>query len=146
MEITKLLKEEKQVVSKLFDDLDRVQAFSSKMVIFEQIALELEDHTKAEETVLYSKVKEATEIAGQIEKSEEAHRRIRIELENCRAVVSDIKVFRESVSTLKQLVEKQFQDEENYLYPQLVKVWSETFRRKLGDEFSSQKEELRLAI
>lgn len=143
-----LLKADHDTARKLLGQLTETSrgAVKTREKLLEQIEKELTLHNRLEEEIFYPAFRDAN---GQKHKemyfeSKEEHRAIEaLILPDLKKTKPDSDEFSGRAKVLKELFEHHAEDEEQKMFPQAKKCFSETELKELGEKIEKKKKELK---
>ncbi|MGH7873155.1 MAG: hemerythrin domain-containing protein [Candidatus Binatia bacterium] len=108
--------------------------------LFEQIKMELETHTRIEETVFYPAVAENDELKDMVLESLEEHKQVKTLLREMENLTDDSEKFEPKLKVLMENVEHHAEEEEEgEMFPKLRKLMDEDELQQLGQKLEAAK-------
>lgn len=144
MDVFELLETDHEKVRGLFNQLVETSdsAVKSRESLFKQLATELALHTKAEETIVYPRLKEVDELRDRVDEGIEEHQEAEQLLEELASLSKDDKQWVAKLKELKQAVEHHVQEEESELFPEARELIAEDELLELGNTVAQEKKEM----
>lgn len=145
MDVFKLLEKDHQEVKSIMEKLadSSESAVKTREKLFKQLATELALHAKAEETIVYPRLKEFEELQDLVEEGIEEHQEAEQLLTELSQMSKDDKQWVAKLKELKQAVEHHVQEEENEVFPQARDLLSEDEATELGKTVEQEKKEMK---
>lgn len=144
MDVFELLETDHEKVRGLFNQLVETSdsTVKSRESLFKQLATELALHTKAEETIVYPRLKEVDELRDRVDEGIEEHQEAEQLLEELASLSKDDKQWVAKLKELKQAVEHHVQEEESELFPEARELIAEDELLELGNTVAQEKKEM----
>ena len=139
MNALKLLKEDHQKVSDLFERFEAAGEEQKKRHIYDQIASELEAHTHIEETIFYPALQEQEELKDMVLEAFEEHKQVKTLIREIGNLVKDSEKFDAKMTVMKENVEHHVEEEENEMFPKVEQLFDESELEELGKEMAAAK-------
>lgn len=144
MDVFELLETDHEKVKGLFNKLaeSSESAVKSRGSLFKELATELALHTKAEETIVYPRLKEVDELRDMVDEGIEEHQEAEHLLEELAGMPTDDKQWVAKLKELKKAVEHHVQEEENELFPAARELIADDELLELGNTVAQEKKEM----
>ncbi len=141
MDIFQTLKVDHQEAKKLFEDLEQTSDKDDKTrdKLFGELKDALEAHSKAEEQVFYTPLKQQEETKGKIQHANKEHEKVAKTLEDLENMDKDDKQWLKDVTQLKEDVQHHVKEEENEIFPKAQKIFSEQQAKEMAIQFKKAK-------
>ncbi len=108
--------------------------------LFEQIKMELETHTRIEETIFYPAVAENDELKDMVLESLEEHKQVKTLLREMENLTDDSEKFEPKLKVLMENVEHHAEEEEEgKMFPQLRELMDAEELEQLGQKMEAAK-------
>lgn len=138
MSIYDLIKNEHREVEKLISKIERTNDPDKRFELFEQLREDLSGHSKAEERVLYARLRNDPAVGGQIDVSLEEHQGIELLLFQLADLEADDERFSELLQQLKEAVEAHVGKEETDLLPKARRLLGPDDDNALADRMMQE--------
>jgi hemerythrin superfamily protein len=135
-----LLKEDHEVVSKLFDQV-RSTPESKHRALFNKIKAELDTHAHIEETVFYPRLKKdgKKDLVDVTLEGIEEHRQVKMFLEEMAGMRRGGDEFEAKLKVLMEDVEHHVEEEEGAMFPMVKDQFSDAVLERLGKSLENKK-------
>ena len=140
MSIYDLIKNEHREVEKLFQKIEGTKDPDERFELFEQVREDLVSHSKAEDSVLYSRL--AGELPDKISESRDEHDTIELLLFQLADCEPDEAKFDTLFHQLKQAVQHHVNEEEKELLPKAKKIVGPDDDNSLADRMMQEERRL----
>ncbi len=136
-----LLKEDHDVVSRLFDQV-RSTPESKHRALFKKIKAELDTHAHIEETVFYPRLKKEgnKELVATTLEGIEEHRQVKMFLKEMDGMRGAKGEFEAKLQVLMEDVEHHVKEEENEMFPDVEDQFSDAALERLGRSLENKKQ------
>jgi hemerythrin superfamily protein len=136
-----LLKTDHRTVKGLFAQLDKTteRALRTRDRLYLRLREEIRDHSRAEENVLYPRLKQEKLTEAQAFESVEEHGVVHRLLSQLDATAADTKEWTALISVLKETIEHHVEEEEGELFPKMKRAFSAAELKDLGEQFARAK-------
>lgn len=139
MTIYTLLKGEHREVSLILKTLGSAPA-NMRKTLFDKLRSELLSHAKAEQAEVYSLVKEKTTDPTLIEDAEQEHSQMERDLVELDLIDIESDTWMNKLDTLAAHVEHHVEEEENELFEEMKKIFSEEEAKAMAKAFKDAKD------
>ena len=139
-----LLKSQHRTVEKLFSKIAGAKGASKKQELFNQLADSLAGHAAIEEHQFYPAVK-AKRTEDILLESLQEHLGVKRVIADLLKAAPDDETFDAQIKVLKEQVEHHVEEEENDLFPKVMKLFDKEYLEALGQEMSAEFETLQLS-
>jgi transposase len=143
MEILKVLVSDHREVQKIFKELESTteRGVKKREALFNKVKLLLDSHSKAEEAVLYDRLKEeSSEARERALEGYEEHHVAKILLKELTALDKSDERWGAKLKVLKESVDHHIEEEEESLFAQARKCFTKVQFEEMTEEFESLKE------
>ncbi|HEX3176094.1 MAG TPA: hemerythrin domain-containing protein [Methylomirabilota bacterium] len=136
MKATDLLKKQHRSVEKLFKKAQNTEDARGRRQLMEQIASELQMHTKIEEEIFYPAVRETgtSKASEMVDEAFEEHHVVKLVLEELPKVDPEDERFEAKMTVLSELVEHHVEEEEGEMFPMAEKKLGAQRIKDLGQQ------------
>jgi hemerythrin superfamily protein len=136
MKATDLLKKQHRSVEKLFKKAQNTEDPRGRRQLMEQIASELQMHTKIEEEIFYPAVRETgtSKASEMVDEAFEEHHVVKLVLEELPKVDPEDERFEAKMTVLSELVEHHVEEEEGEMFPMAEKKLGAQRIKELGQQ------------
>ncbi len=114
--------------------------------LFAQFRLSIVPHTKAEDSVFYSRLKEHQGAYADALESIEEHHVIELVINELVRTPKQMDQWLAKLRVCKELVEHHIEEEEEKIFEQARKTLSEEEMHSISDKFQSEKESLKISL
>jgi hemerythrin superfamily protein len=143
MDVFELLEADHEKVKGLFAQLaETTDGAAKRETLFKELATELALHTKAEETIVYPRLKELDELRDMVDEGIEEHHEAEQLLAELADMPKDDKQWLAKCKQLQQSVEHHVQEEEDELFPEARELIAEDELTELGTTVQQEKKEM----
>lgn len=142
MSIYQSLKADHDKVKEIMQKLRRGQGPRAEEQSFKTLKNELRVHSKAEEKVFYSTLKEHREAQQIVQQSEREHTEIEDMLEEMASLDTQSEQFTRKLEQLRGKVDDHVEEEEGEMFQTARKIFSDDQARRLDEAFQNQKSKL----
>jgi hemerythrin superfamily protein len=132
MDVTELLKQDHEKLSKLFVRMEALEDFYERREIFQEIKDVLEVHTYLIEAHFYPLLQDKAEFEELIEEALEDQQEIDLLLEEMDSIEEDPDRFDDRLGELIDCVQSHIELEEDEIFPKLAKAFSELELEQMG--------------
>jgi len=143
MDVFELLEADHEKVKSLFAKLaDTTDGGARRQSLFKELATELALHTKAEETLVYPRLKELDELRDMVEEGIAEHQQAEQLLAELADMSKDDRQWLAKCKELQQAVEHHVQEEEDEIFPEARELIAEDELAELGTTVQQEKKEM----
>lgn len=141
MDIYSLLEKDHKKVKELFKKLENTsqRAFKQRELLFTELKMDLEIHSRLEEHLFYSALKNKRETHLRILESLEEHRIADELLADLESMDKGTDMWTAKLKVLCDNVAHHIEEEENQVFPQARKVLSKDEAKHIGEAFELKK-------
>lgn len=139
MNALELLKQDHEKVADLFAQVESTKDQKKHHQLFEKIKAELEAHTHIEETILYPALEQHAGLKDITLEAYEEHRQIKTLLSEITALSDGSKRFDAKLKVMGENVEHHVEEEENEMFPKIMKIYDSAKLDQLGQELEAEK-------
>lgn len=142
-----MLKDDHDVVRKLFQDVKEESDESKHPAIFMKIKAELDVHAHIEEVIFYPKLKEDgdKELVDIVLEGIEEHRQIKMFLRQLADLSDDSEQFEPKLKVLMEDTDHHVKEEEDEMFPLVKDQFDSDELGKLGEKMAREKENFKKA-
>jgi len=146
MNAVELLKEDHDVVRKLFQDVKESDE-SKHPAIFKKIKTELDVHAHIEEVIFYPKLKEEgdKELVDIVLEGIEEHRQMKMFLRQIADLSDDSEQFEPKLKVLMEDTDHHVKEEEDEMFPLVKDQFHSDVLGRLGEKMAAEKEKFKKA-
>jgi hemerythrin superfamily protein len=138
MRVTTILKKDHRVVSGLILTLQMTPGMNTsfRKTLLEQIRSSVMRHTQAEEEILYPAIRNIIFLGGQpnVDQAYREHQQVKDLLNDLRTMDPNSDAFDAKFAEFKAKIEDHVDEEENQMFPMLMKRMSAEHQEELGEE------------
>jgi hypothetical protein len=142
MDATKLLKEQHDEVSELFEEIEGSESDSRKQELFTELADKLAAHATIEEKIFYPSAYVGEELKDLLKEAVEEHLGMKRIMADLLEMDATDESFDAKIMVLKEQVEHHVEEEEGELFKTVRKTLSKDELEALGTEMERMFEEL----
>lgn len=141
MDAVELLKEDHDIVRKLFQEIKESED-SKHPAIFKKIKAELDAHAHIEEAIFYPKLKEEgdKELVDIVIEGIEEHRQIKMFLRQIAELSDDSAQFEPKLKVLMEDTDHHVKEEEDEMFPMVKDQFESDVLIRLGERMAAEKE------
>ncbi|MDP8958736.1 MAG: hemerythrin domain-containing protein [Actinomycetota bacterium] len=144
MDGLRLLEQDHQKVTELFEEFEQAGEASAKRQVLDQIIEELTVHAEIEEQLLYPAAQSEVGDTGElVSESVEEHHVVETLIEELKGMDASDEQFEAKVTVLKENVEHHVEEEEQELFPKLRRSLDQERLNRLGEDLQRAKQEQR---
>ena len=138
-DIYSLLHQDHERVAKLMQQIEKSPT-EKREELFQQLKMEIEKHSMAEEIIVYPKLKEADTEA--INEALDEHDQVDAMLSELEQISADSDEWMDRFTELKDAVEHHVEEEESEMFKVAREVFSEEQARELAEQVKFEKEQM----
>lgn len=139
MSIYDVIKDDHRKVAQLFEDIRECKDPDDRFALFENLREELTLHAKAEEKVVYDRIKKDNALQDQVRDAREEHNDMEALMARLQDMEPNNKQFISTLGDLEKLVEHHVQEEENDLLPNARRVLGDDKNNEIARELQLEK-------
>lgn len=143
MDIYKALKQDHEEVKKMLEKLSESteRAVKTRQATFQKLKAELIAHSRAEEEVLYTALREHEETRDNALEGGEEHHLVDILLQELTELDVSDEHWTAKITVLKEMIEHHVEEEEGEVFKTAKKLFSDEEARAMGEAFQQHKKQ-----
>lgn len=141
MDALELLRKDHRTVGELFEEVKATTDPEKHRQLFEEIKAQLQLHTYIEETVLYPAFTKYRDLKDLVLEAYEEHTQIKRLINEISALSQDSERFDAKLKVMGENIEHHVREEEDDLFPRVIKLYDRERLERLGQELESAKKQ-----
>src|SRR3954471_4358664 len=146
MDVIKLLKEDHERVKKMLDELEETteRATKKREDLFAEVQAELRLHELVEEEIVYPAFREQSKLKDIVLEGYEEHHVVDLIMDEISGESATDETWAAKLKVMKENVEHHVEEEEEKMFPQARKLFSEEDLEELGSRVAARKQQEQL--
>lgn len=136
--IIDILKVEHREADTLFEQIEQTEG-ATALNLFRKLTDMLEIHTTSEEEVVYNAAEHKSEVSSLIDHAYKEHDEIRFYLDELSHLTPEEGAWKVKLAKLKKAVQHHVKEEEEKMFPQMEKIYTESQLESMAEEFKDIK-------